>query len=88
MPQWREFEAAMNTLQPGEVSEPIKTNYGYHIIQVLERRTEKEGNPQRMRIAARQALRQKKLAEATYNWQRELRDEAFVDIREPSLRQR
>lgn len=83
-----EFEAAMNTLQPGEVSEPIKTNYGYHIIQVLERRTEKEGNPQRMRIAARQALRQKKLAEATYNWQRELRDEAFVDIREPSLRQR
>ncbi len=82
-----EFEAAMNSLQPGQISEPIKTNYGYHIIQVLERRTEKEGNPQRMRIAARQALRQKKLAEATYNWQRELRDEAFVDIREPALRQ-
>ena len=82
-----EFEAAMNALQPGQISEPIKTNYGYHIIQVLERRTEKEGNPQRMRIAARQALRQKKLAEATYNWQRELRDEAFVDIREPALRQ-
>lgn len=81
-----EFEAAMNQLQPGQVSAPIKTNYGYHLIQVIERREEKEGNPQRLRIAARQALRQKKLGEANYNWQRELRDEAYVDIREPSLR--
>ena len=83
-----EFEAAMNKLQPGQISDPIKTNYGYHLIQIVERRTDKEGNPERMRIAARQNLRQKKLAEATYNWQRELRDEAFVDIRDPALRPR
>lgn len=76
-----EFEAAMKKLKKGEVSEPIKTNYGYHLIQVVDRRTDTEGNPQRMRIAARQALRQKKLAEATATWQRELRDEAYVDVR-------
>lgn len=80
-----EFEAAMNSLKPGEVSEPIKTNYGYHLIQVVERRTDKSGNPQRMRVEARQALRQRKLAEAAYNWQRELRDEAYVEIRDPDL---
>lgn len=81
-----EFEAAMQNLKPGQVSDPVKTNYGYHLIQVIERREEKEDNPQRLRVAARQALRQKKLGEANYNWQRELRDEAYVDIREPSLR--
>ncbi len=80
-----EFEAAMNALQPGQVSEPIKSQYGYHLIQVIERRTDKEGNPQRMRIAARQALREKKLAEAVYNWQRELRDQAYVEIRGENL---
>lgn len=80
-----EFEAAMNSLAPGQVSEPIKTQYGYHLIQVIERRTDKEGNPQRMRIAARQALREKKLAEAVYNWQRELRDQAYVEIRGENL---
>lgn len=80
-----DFEAAMNALQPGEISEPVKTQYGYHLIQVVERRTDKEGNPQRMRIAARQALREKKLAEAVYNWQRELRDQAYVEIRGENL---
>ena len=43
---------------------------------------EKNGNPQRMRIAARQQLREKKLGEAVYNWQRELRDRAYVEIRD------
>lgn len=79
------FEEAMMRLQPGQVSEPVKTNYGYHLIQVVERRTDKEGNPERMRIAARQALRQKKLAEAAYDWQRTLRDEAYVEIRGDGL---
>ncbi len=80
-----QFDEAMRRLAPGEISDPVKTNYGYHLIQVIDRRTDTEGNPQRMRVAARQALRQKKQAEATYNWQRELRDEAYVDIRDQDL---
>ena len=77
-----EFEQVMNSLKPGQVSEPVKSQFGYHLIQVVDRRLEKDGNPQRMRIAARQALRERKLAEATFNWQRELRDQAYVEIRE------
>lgn len=76
-----EFEAAMKNLKKGEISMPVKTNYGYHLIQVVDRRTDTEGNPQRVRLAARQALRQKKLAEAAAEWQRELREEAYVDVR-------
>lgn len=75
-----EFESAMNKLQPGEISEPIRTPYGYHLIQVLERRSA-EANAERSRINARNQLREKKLAEAVYNWQRELRDRAYVEIR-------
>ena len=82
-----DFEAAMNKLKPGQISEPVRTPYGYHLIQVVERRTEKAGNPDRMRLAARQAIRQKKLAEANYNWERELRDEAYVEIRDPQLKE-
>ena len=78
------FEEAMNRLQPGEISQPIKTQYGYHIIQVVERRQEAM-NDERMRYMARQVLRQRKLAEATVNWQRELRDRAYVEIRREEL---
>lgn len=78
------FEEAMNNLKPGEVSRPIKTQYGYHIIQVLDRRQEAV-DAERMRYMVRQVLRQRKLAEATANWQRELRDRAYVEIRRDAL---
>ena len=78
------FEEAMNKLQPGEISQPIKTQYGYHIIQVIDRRQEAM-DAERMRYMARQILRQRKLAEATVNWQRELRDRAYVEIRREAL---
>lgn len=78
------FEEAINNLKPGEVSRPIKTQYGYHIIQVLDRRQEAV-DAERMRYMARQVLRQRKLAEATANWQRELRDRAYVEIRRDAL---
>ncbi|MFU0841915.1 MAG: Chaperone SurA [Burkholderia sp.] len=76
-----DFERAMNSLKEGEVSQPVKTQYGYHLIKVDERRVDKSGNPKRIRLAAMQALRAKKLDEAVYNWQRELRDSAYVEIR-------
>ena len=78
------FEAAMNKLQPGEVSQPIKTQYGYHLIQVVDRR-EEAMDAERMSFMARQILRQRKLAEATATWQRELRDRAYVEIRRDEL---
>lgn len=76
-----EFESAMDKLKPGEVSEPIKSRFGYHLIQVEERKDAK-ADPRRVRLAALQALREKKLAEAVTNWQRELRDKAYVEIRQ------
>lgn len=79
-----EFEAEMNKLAPGQISEPIRTQYGYHLIQVLERR-KAQASADRSRLAARMALREKKLAEAVYNWQRELRDRAYVEIRRDAL---
>lgn len=74
------FEQAMTKLKSGEISRPVKTQYGYHIIQVLDRR-EDAMSEERMRYMARQALRERKLAEATATWQRELRDRAFVEVR-------
>ena len=51
---------------------------------MIERRTA-QANAERSRLAARMALREKKLAEAVYNWQRELRDKAYVEIRRDAL---
>lgn len=79
-----EFENAMSLLKPGEVSDIVKSKFGYHLIQVLERRKQ-VADEQRARYAARQALREKKLAEAVNNWQNELRDKAYVEIREENL---
>ncbi|MBA5639260.1 peptidylprolyl isomerase [Duganella sp. LX20W] len=76
-----EFEAAMNALKPGEVSQPIETSYGYHLIEVLERKSD-DMSKERQRNAARQAIRERKLAEAVEDWQREVRDRAYVEFRD------
>jgi peptidyl-prolyl cis-trans isomerase SurA len=75
-----EFERAMNELKPGEVSQPIESPFGYHLIQVLERKTD-DGSQERARQAARQALRERKIDEATEDWLRQLRDRAYVEFR-------
>src|SRR5450830_1350386 len=75
-----EFERAMNELKPGEISQPIESPFGYHLIQVLERKTE-DGSQERARQAARQAIRERKIDEATEDWLRQLRDRAYVEIR-------
>lgn len=74
------FEKMLNTVSEGDISSPVKTQFGWHIIQVLERRdhdnTEKSKN-----LGARKQIRQRKIEEETQNWLRRLRDEAYVDIR-------
>ncbi len=75
-----EFEEVMNSLNPGEVSEPFQTQFGWHIVQVLERR-EHDSTEDIKRARAREAIRERKLEEARENWLREMRDEAYVEYR-------
>lgn len=75
-----EFERAYRQLEPGEISQPVRTPFGYHLIQVLERRSA-DMSPERRRLEARQALRERKSDEAFQQWLRQLRDEAYVDLR-------
>lgn len=75
-----EFERAMNALQPGEVSQPVKTPFGYHLIQVVERRVA-DVSGDRKRMEARRILRERKAEEAYQEWVRQLRDRAFVEYR-------
>ena len=75
-----EFERAMNALQPGQISEPVRSPFGWHLIQVVERRSS-DMSKERRRLTARQALRERKADEAYEEWVRQLRDRAFVEIR-------
>lgn len=75
-----EFERAMALLKPGDVSEPVQSPFGWHLIQVLERRTD-ESPIERNRLAARQALRERKGEEAYLEWMRQLRDRTYVEYR-------
>lgn len=75
-----EFETAMNKLKADEISPPVQSQFGWHLIQVLERRMETA--PQvRQRLAARQALRESKSDEAYQDWIRQIRDRAYVEYR-------
>ena len=74
------FEAAMNALKVNEVSEPVQSPFGWHLIQVLERRTE-ESSIERKRLEARQALKERKSEEALQEWLRQLRDRTYVEYR-------
>lgn len=75
-----EFERAMNALQPGQISEPVRSPFGWHLIQVVERRSA-DMTKERRRLTARQALRERKSEEAYEEWVRQLRDRAYVELR-------
>ena len=75
-----EFEKAMDALKPGQLSEAVRSPFGWHLIQVLERRNQ-DMSQQQLRLRARQALREQKADEAHQEWVRQLRDKAFVDYR-------
>lgn len=75
-----EFEKAMDALEVNEVSAPVQSPFGFHLIQVLERRTG-DISQERQRMIARQVLRDRKADEAYQDWVRQLRDRAYVEYR-------
>jgi len=75
------FEQAMNQLAIGEVSEPVRSEFGWHLIQVIDRR-QAQLSADRQRDFARAALRERKLDQAYEDWIRQIRDAATVDIRQ------
>jgi peptidyl-prolyl cis-trans isomerase SurA len=75
-----EFEKAMNSLAINEVSVPIQSPFGWHLIQVQERRVQ-DLSDERRRNAARSTLRQRKVDEAYEDWLHQLRDRTYVEYR-------
>ena len=77
-----EFEQVMNSLKPGEISQPLASRFGVHLIQVSERR-DQPLNQREQRDMIRAMLREKKGTEALSTWLQDLRGRAFVEYREP-----
>ena len=76
-----EFENAMNALKEKQISGLVKSGFGWHLIQVLERRNA-DVSEQQKKQQARNAIRAYKSDEAYQDWLRQLRDRAFIDYRE------
>lgn len=76
-----EFQQALNQLKPGEISQPIVTRFGVHLIELVDRR-EVQLTQREQRDLVRNAVREKKLDEAYANWAREERARAYVEYRE------
>jgi peptidyl-prolyl cis-trans isomerase SurA len=74
-----EFEKAMDALKVGEVSAPVHSPFGWHLIQVLGRRNE-DVTQERQKLLARQAIRERKSEEAFEDWVRQIRDSAYVEL--------
>lgn len=73
-----EFEKAMNALKPNQLSQPVRSSFGLHLIQVLERRSH-DMSREREQAAARQQIHARKADERYEQWARQLRNEAFVE---------
>lgn len=76
------FVEAMNATPTGELSESFESNYGWHVIEVLDRRTQDMGEEARRNMAV-QILHQRRFEEELQKWLKEIRDEAFVEVRLP-----
>jgi peptidyl-prolyl cis-trans isomerase SurA len=77
-----EFEDVLNSLQPGQIAEPVTSRFGVHLIQLVERR-ESKLTDREQRDLARNMLREKKLDEAYVQWAQDVRGRAYVEFREP-----
>ncbi len=77
-----EFEQAMDALQPGQISEPLISRFGMHLIQLMERRSAVLSKMEQQDVL-RNRLREKKLDEAFLVWSQEVRGRAYVELREP-----
>ncbi|TDK65257.1 peptidylprolyl isomerase [Sapientia aquatica] len=75
-----EFDPVIAALKEGEVSDPVESPAGMHLIQLLERKSD-EASKERQRQLARQTIRERKMDEANADWVRQLRDRAYVEIR-------
>jgi peptidyl-prolyl cis-trans isomerase SurA len=78
------FEEAMNKLAINEISQPVQTQFGWHLIQVLDRQSQ-DNTDQFRKEKIREEIRKRKIEEETELWLRRLRDEAFVEIDENRL---
>jgi len=74
------FEQAMNALEPNQISEPVKSQFGWHLIQVLERRSKNMENEFK-RMQARQILFERRVEPAFEDWLNQLRGQAYIDNR-------
>jgi peptidyl-prolyl cis-trans isomerase SurA len=77
-----EFEEVLESLQPGQVADPVTTRFGVHLIQLLERR-QSTLSPREQREVVRNLVREKKLDQAYVQWAQEVRGRAYVELREP-----
>jgi peptidyl-prolyl cis-trans isomerase SurA len=77
-----EFEQALNALQPEQVSQPVVSRFGVHLIQLVERR-QATLTAREQREMLRDVVREEKLEKAHANWMQELRGQAYVEYREP-----
>lgn len=75
-----QFEEVMMRLGDNQISQPFSSPFGWHIVQVLERRRQ-DTRDEVMRLRAKDAIRQRKAEEATEEWLQQLRDEAYVELR-------
>lgn len=75
-----EFEQTMAKLQPGEYSQPFKTQFGWHVMQVLDRR-QQDVSAARFQNQAQNAIHQRKYEEELQSWLLKIRDEAFIEYK-------
>ncbi|BCO17813.1 peptidylprolyl isomerase SurA [Alteromonas sp. McT4-15] len=73
------FKEALAQLEPGEFSDPVRSTFGWHLIQLIDRRVD-DATDKRKEEKASQLIFNRKFAEETENWLREMRDAAYVEV--------